>query len=111
MKRIYHERKARVIYSLTTDRQAVIYWPTNHLLERIYLILTHKKRLKGKCILQMFPVFRHYMTRNPAKILTVVEAFTCISWVFDARKRRLVTPSNVMKMKTGVTKQIKMTSC
>ena len=34
MKRIYHEREARVIYSLTTDRQPVIYWATNHLLAR-----------------------------------------------------------------------------
>ena len=35
MKWIYLEREARVIYSLTTDRQAVIYWATNHLLARI----------------------------------------------------------------------------
>ena len=36
MKSIYHECEARVIYSLTTDRQPVIYWATNHLLARIY---------------------------------------------------------------------------
>ena len=35
MKWIYHEHGARVIYSLTTDRQPVIYWATNHLLARI----------------------------------------------------------------------------
>ena len=52
------------IYSLTTDRQPVTYWATNHLLESVS-ILTHKKRRKGKCILQMLPVFRHCMKRNP----------------------------------------------
>ena len=35
MKWINHEREARVIYSLTTDRQPVIYGATNHLLARI----------------------------------------------------------------------------
>ena len=66
MKWINHEREARVIYSLTTDRQPVIYWATNHLLARIYFDSMKKKRLKGKCILQMVSVFRHY-TRSPAK--------------------------------------------
>ena len=36
VKWIFHEREARVIYSLTTDRQPVIYWATNHLLARLY---------------------------------------------------------------------------
>ena len=36
MKWIYHEREARVIYSVATDRQSVIYWGTNHLLARFY---------------------------------------------------------------------------
>ena len=36
MKWILHEREARVIYSLTTDRQPVIYWATNHLFARLY---------------------------------------------------------------------------
>ena len=36
MKWIYHEREARVIYSLTTERQPVIYWATYHLLARLY---------------------------------------------------------------------------
>ena len=35
MKWMYHERGARVIYSLTADRQPVIYWATNRLLARI----------------------------------------------------------------------------
>ena len=36
MKWIFHKREARVTYSLTTDRQPVIYWATNHLLARLY---------------------------------------------------------------------------
>ena len=36
MKLIYHEHEARVIYSLMTDRQPVIYWATKHLLARLY---------------------------------------------------------------------------
>ena len=35
MKWIYHKREARVIYSLTTDRQPVMYW-ASHLLARFY---------------------------------------------------------------------------
>ena len=35
MKWIYHEREARVIYTLRTDRQPVIFWETNHLLARL----------------------------------------------------------------------------
>ena len=33
---IYLEYEVQVIYSLTTDRQSVIYWATNHLLARFY---------------------------------------------------------------------------
>ena len=35
MKYIYYEREARVIYSLMTDRQPVIYWAKTHLLARL----------------------------------------------------------------------------
>ena len=35
MKWIYHEREARGIYSLITDRQPVMYWETNDLLARL----------------------------------------------------------------------------
>ena len=38
MKWIYYERKARVIYLLTTDRQAVLYWATYNLLARLYFV-------------------------------------------------------------------------
>ena len=45
MKWIFHELEARVTYSLTTDRQAVIYWATNHLLARLYFDSnTHKTK-------------------------------------------------------------------
>ena len=118
MKWIFHEREARVKYSLTTDRQPVIYWTTNHLLARICLdsnthththTHTHtRKRRKGKCILRMFPVFRHYMKRNTAKTLSVIVEFTCISSVL--MRENDVTPSNLMEMKFVVIKQIKMTS-
>ena len=36
MKWIFHERDARVIYSLKTDQQPVIYWATNYLLARFH---------------------------------------------------------------------------
>ena len=35
MKWILDEPEARVIYSLTTDRQPVIHWATNHMLARL----------------------------------------------------------------------------
>ena len=35
MKWIYHEHEAQVTYSLTNDRQQVIYWATNLLLARV----------------------------------------------------------------------------
>ena len=37
MKWIFHEREARMIYSLTTDRQPMIYLTTYHLLARLYI--------------------------------------------------------------------------
>ena len=46
MKWIYHEREARVIYSLTTDRQPVIYWATNRLLERFYFDSNTQETIK-----------------------------------------------------------------
>ena len=43
MKWIYQEREAPVIYSLTTDRQPVIYRATNLLLADSISILTYEK--------------------------------------------------------------------
>ena len=42
------------------------------------LILTHKKRRKGKCIFQMFPGVRHCIKKSCKEFLTEIEAFTCI---------------------------------
>ena len=65
MKRIYHKREARVIYSLarviyslTTDRQPVIYWATNHYLARFYFdsnTLETTKRLVYLSDVSSFP--------------------------------------------------------
>ena len=66
MKWLNHEPKARVIYSLTTDQ---------HFKQESILILKHKKCGKGKCILQIFPVFHQY-EKKTAKTLTVIELFT-----------------------------------
>ena len=46
MKRIYHEGEARVIYSLTTDRQPVIYWATNQYLARFYFHSNTQETMK-----------------------------------------------------------------
>ena len=48
MKWIFHECEARMIYSLTTDRQAVIYWPIKHLLERLYFDSYTQEKTKDK---------------------------------------------------------------
>ena len=46
MKWIYHESEARVIYSLTTGRQSVICWATNHLLARFYFDSNTQETMK-----------------------------------------------------------------
>ena len=51
MKWIYHEREAQVIYSLKTDRQPVIYCPTNHLLASFYFDSNTQETMKW----QMYP--------------------------------------------------------
>ena len=60
MKWIFHERNARVIYSLTTDRQPVIYRATNYLLARLYFdsnkqTKTKNKQKKKTMKMQMYP--------------------------------------------------------
>ena len=79
------------------------------MLIRLFSILTHKKQGKGKCILQMFPVFCHYIARNPAKNFDYNRSVFMYLVNFDASN--YVTPSNSMEMKIDVTKQIKMTLC
>ena len=51
MKWILHEREAQVVYSLTTDRQPVIYWATNLLLARLYFESNTQEMTKR----QMYP--------------------------------------------------------
>ena len=48
MRWLYHEREARVIYSLTSDRQPVIYWVTNHLLARFYFDFNTQETTKSQ---------------------------------------------------------------
>ena len=57
MKWIFHERDARVIYSLTTDRQPVIYRATNYLLARLYFDSKKQQQKKKKKTMkmQMYP--------------------------------------------------------
>ena len=52
---IYHQHKARVHYSLTTDRQSVIYWATNHMLARLYFdSKTHETEKKASVSFKCF---------------------------------------------------------
>ena len=89
MKWIFHKREARVIYSLTTNRQPVMYWTKNLLKARIYFDFNTQETTKRKCILQMFPVFRHYMKRNPAK------NFDCSGGILHVFRKYLVRENNV----------------
>ena len=79
MKWIYHEREARVVYSLTTDQQPVIYWATNHLLARIYFDSNAQETTKKQLYPSDFSIFPPLHEEIPPTTLTVVEAFTCIS--------------------------------
>ena len=64
MKWIYHEREARVIYSPTHYRQPVIYWATGNLLARFYFDSYSQETMKGKRVLQMFPVIKRIPAKN-----------------------------------------------
>ena len=63
----YNKPEVRVIYSLMTDRQPVIYWATNHLLARFYLDSNTEETTKR----QVYPsdVSSFLPLRNPAKNL------------------------------------------
>ena len=102
---IYQEREERVIYPLMTDRQPLIYWASNHLIARIYF----DSNTNDEKASMSFRCCRFYIKRNPAKNLTVIDMLTCILSGFFLREND-VTPSNDMKMKTNVTRQIKMMS-
>ena len=120
-----------MIYSLTNGRQPVIlrltsrecyrYWrltdnqwyydwpPTSEVLGNkslvskiIFSILTRINEDKASVSFRCFQFF--IITRT----LTVIEAFTCISWVLT--RENDVTPPDVMEMKAYVTKQIETMS-
>ena len=66
MKWIYQERRARVIYLLTTDRQPVIYSATNHLLARLYFDSNTQETTKIQVYpsdLKGFPTFHEKKSR------------------------------------------------
>ena len=105
MKLMFHERDMRVIYSVMTVRQPVIYWATNHLLARLCFDSIDARIDE----FQILVIFRHYMKRNTAKNID------CNGGVYMyiigfLRRENDATPSNVMKITIDVTKQIKMTS-
>ena len=65
MKWIYHESEVQLIYPLSTDRQPVIYWATNHLLERIYFdSYTQEKAVVSFRLFQISA----FALKNPANI-------------------------------------------
>ena len=64
---VYHEREAQVIYSLMTDWRPEKYWATNHLLARLYFNSNTQEKTKRLIILQMVPVFRHYIKRKESR--------------------------------------------
>ena len=53
MKWIYRERKTRVIYLITTDRQSVKCRATNHLLARLYFDSNTQETTKR----QVYPLY------------------------------------------------------
>ena len=69
----------KLIYSLTTDQQLVIYWAINHLLARIYFDSntqeTTKKQLYPSDVSSFLPLHEEI----PPTTSTLIEAFTCIS--------------------------------
>ena len=88
-----HEHEARVIYLLTTDRQTVTYYSTIHALELIYFDSNTQETMKKHFNPSDFSDFPPLHWRNPTKYLTVMQAFTGISY-FITRKND-VTPSDV----------------
>ena len=76
-----------MIYLLTTDRQAVNYYSIIHILELIYFDSNAQETMKK----QLYPSnscnFLPLHWRNPAKCLTVTQAYTGIVYVYNVQKR------------------------
>ena len=63
------------------------YYSTIHALELIYFDSNTQETMKKQLYLSDSPNFPPLHWRNPAKV-TVTQAFTCISYVYNAQKRR-----------------------
>ena len=94
-----HEREAWVIYLFTTGLQTVNCCSTIHALELTYIDSNTLETMKKQLYLSDTFKFPPLHWRCPAKGLTVVQAFTCISYVYNAQKD--VTPSNVNLRRHG----------
>ena len=57
----------KLIYSLTTDRQPVIYWETIRLLARFCFDFNTQETMKRRVYTSDVSIFRHYMKINPVK--------------------------------------------
>ena len=108
MRWIFHEREGRVIHSLTTDLQPVIYCALNHLLARLYFdsntytqnkTTTKKKKKKKKknrkkdeTKRQVYPSdvanFPPLHVKSPDKNFGCNRGVYMYFLVFEARKRR-----------------------
>ena len=64
MKWILDEREARVIYSLTIDRQPVIYWATNHMLARLYFDSNTQQNNENASVSFRFPPLHEKKSRK-----------------------------------------------
>ena len=83
---IKHEREARVMYLLTTDRQTVNYYSTIHALELIYFDSNTQETMKKQLYSSDSYNFPPIHWRNPAKGLNVTQASTCNSYIFNEQK-------------------------
>ena len=81
--------RARVIFLLTTDRQTVIYYSTIHALELIYFNSNTQKTMKKAFRTFKFFSFPPLHKEIPPTILTVIQTFRSISYVFNATKTTL----------------------
>ena len=85
---IIHCLEVQVIYLLTTDRQTVNYYSTIHALELTYYDCNTQDRLKKQLYRSDSSNIPPLNWRNPVKDLTVMQAFTCFSNVYNVQKRR-----------------------
>ena len=70
--------QGQVLYSLTSDRQPVIYWATIHSLARIYFDSNTQEMLKKQMYLSDFHSFLPMHEETPPTALTVKQVFICM---------------------------------